>query len=293
MFKKYLLLLITGFIFGSQFLITKYALEGYTALEIGMFRNIFGMLALSFFTFFLPKKGDEAPISWFQYALIGFFEGALPCVLVPLGQEGVNSSIASVIISTMPIFVLLIAPFILKNEHYHWKDTFSVLLAFIGVFILVNPGWTNTWFKTVIPESAILLASMSWALSLILLKRLPHTSPFKMTRNILIAASIEIIIFWLIFGSPESLSFKPIPFLAATILGIGSSGFVYVSYILLIRLAGVNFASFSNYLVPVVGVILGSFFLQEQLTLHEGIGIALIIASLIFHSLVEYKLEKK
>jgi drug/metabolite transporter (DMT)-like permease len=290
MFQKYLLLIVTGIIFGSQFIITKYAIEGYTPLEVGVARVVFGMIALVLLApLFTSKQKQKHRIPWSTYALIGFLEGVLPCILVSWGQQHVRTGIAAVIISTMPIFAMLFGPIFIKKEKFHWGYIISILAGFIGVYILINPGVHGYRIGELSPELAILLASASWALSLVMIKKQPQISPFTLTRNILIAASIEIIPIWLIFGEPIQLHYSAIPLMNLILLGFLSSGLVYIFYILLIRLSGVNFAAFSNYLVPIVGGFIGIVFLKETFHLQEIIGFIIIVFALLFQTIYEYR----
>ena len=281
MLKKYIFLLLTGLIFGSQFLLTQHALKGFTPMEVGMIRIVFGAIAVALLVPFFAK-GDEKPqVTWGRYMLIGFLEATLPCVLVPWGQQGVESSIAGILICTMPIFTMLFGPFLIKSEKFHWVNIVSILAGFIGVVVLANPGAAaGNLVKEIIPELVILLASASWALSLVFIKKLPESSPFILTRNILFAGVIQIIPIWLIFGHPMQIHFEMIPTINALLLGVFASGIVYVFYVLLIRMAGVNFAAFSNYLVPIVAGVLGVAFLGEHFTKTEVIGFAIIMAGL-------------
>jgi len=291
--KKYLLLLITGIIFGSQFIITKYAIEGYTPLEVGVARVVFGMIALVLFAPLFTRQKQKLSIPWYSYALIGFLEGTLPCFLVSWGQQQVKTGIAAVIISTMPIFAMIFGPIFIKNEKFRWVYLVSIIAGFVGVCILINPGMQGYSMQGLLPEVAILVASASWALSLVFIKRLPSINPFILTRNILIAASIEIIPIWLVFGEPIQLHFALIPLVNAILLGVLSSGLVYIFYVLLIRLSGVNFAAFSNYLVPIVGGFIGIVFLKEKVTTQEIIGFIIIVFALLFLTFYEHRTATK
>ncbi len=284
MIRKYLFLLITGFIFGSQFLFTRYALAAYSPLDIGMIRIIIGMLAVSFLALFFTEHNPNIHIKWYHYALIGFLEGTLPCVLVPWGQQYMQTSVTSILISIMPIFSMVLGPLFISSEKYNAIDIGSILIGFIGVSIIINPSSSHNWEQGILPELAILLASASWALSLVLIKKLPKAEPVKLTRNILIAASIEIIPIWLWLGQPTHFHIVFVPFLYALMLGIFTSGIVYIFYVLLIRLSGVNFAAFSNYLVPIVGIILGIIFLNEKLTFNEIIGCIIVAIALLIQT---------
>ncbi len=291
MFKKYFLLILTGFIFGSQFLFTKFALQGYSALGIGMIRVVLGTLVVALLTPIFSNK-ERLTIKWFHYAIIGFLEGALPCVLVPWGQQYVQSSIAAILISTMPIFAMFLGPVFIKNSKISLLDTLCIITGFIGVVILINPTAGTNWLDKLLPELAILLAAVSWALSLVLIKKLPEVSPVKLTRNILYAASIEIIFIWLVVSHPTAIHIAWIPLLCAVILGVFSSGIVYIFYVLLIQSSGVNFASFSNYLVPIVGILFGVLLLNNKFNLHEIIGCGVIASALIIQTYKDLRKKK-
>jgi drug/metabolite transporter (DMT)-like permease len=293
--KQYIFLLLTGIIFGSQFIITHFAIEGFTPLEVGMGRIIFGALTLTLLVpFVTEKKTKSLHVKWQMYAIIGFLEGTLPCVLVPWGQQHVKSAIAAVIISTMPLFAMLFGTLLIKTERFHWLKALSILAGFIGVYILMNPGASSAGLLSDLgPELSILLASMSWALSLVFIKKLPQTSPFVLTRNILWAASIQIIPIWILFGHPSQIHFAITPFLDVLFLGVFTSGVVYIFYVLLIRSSGVNFAAFSNYLVPVVGAILGVVFLNEHFSAHEIVGFLIVIVGLLLQTFYNFGLFQK
>lgn len=290
--KKFIFLLLTGLIFGSQFLVTKIALTTYSPLAIGLMRVLFGMITVAILVPFLSKEPHNQSIRWYHYAVIGLLEGTLPCVLVPWGQQQVASGIAAVIISTMPIFAMLFGPLLVRSEQFHWINLVSILAGFIGVCVLVNPRSDGYLFMKLIPELSIVLASASWALSLVLIKCLPHECPFVMTRNILLASTIEIVPILLIFGHSSDMQFALVPFISALLLRILGSGVVYIFYVLLIRLAGVNFAAFSNYLVPIVGGLIGVSFLRETFSLHQFVGFIIIFVGLIIQSVYEHYKDK-
>ncbi|MFB6800944.1 EamA family transporter [Peribacillus butanolivorans] len=55
----------------------------------------------------------------------------------------------------------------------------------------------------------------------------------------------------------------------------------YALFNRLIRQEGALFTSFSNYIVPVIGMILGFFFLHEALSIQQLIGMGVIMMSLV------------
>ena len=290
MLKKYIFLLLTGLIFGSQFVLVKIAERAYTPLDIGFMRVLFGVVAILILIPIFGGKEEKLNVSWMMYLWIGLLEGALPCVLVPWGQLYVPTGITGVIICTMPIFVMLFGPLLIKSERYSWLSTLSILVSFIGVVVLINPftgvdGLANDWG----PALLIVLASASWALSLVFIKRCPSHAPFKLTRNILIAAVLELFIVWLLFGHPTQFHITTIPLIAAFVLGFFASGVVYIFYVLLIRSSGVNFAAFSNYLVPIVAGVIAIIWLHERFDWMEVLGFMIIIVGLIIQTFRDFQ----
>ena len=187
MIKKYTFLLLTGLIFGAQFLLMDIAGKAYTPLDVGFMRVLFGALAVMLLIPIFARKEGKLKVSWWMYLWIGFLEGTLPCVLVPWGQIYVPTGIAGVIICTMPIFAMLFGPMLIKDEHYDWISSLSIVLSFIGVVVLINPfgaGAGASLIKEIGPELLILLASASWALSLVFIKKCPNHAPFKLTQTI-------------------------------------------------------------------------------------------------------------
>ena len=126
-------------------------------------------------------------------------------------------------------------------------------------------------------------------MSLAFIKKLPLANPFIVTRNILFAATIEIIPIWFIFGHPLDIHFTALSLISAIILGILPSGIAYIFYVYLIRSGGVAFASFSNYIVPIVGVGIGLLVLGETFEIYQIIGTIVIITALGAQSLKRKK----
>ncbi|WP_249662443.1 EamA family transporter, partial [Lysinibacillus fusiformis] len=78
-----------------------------------------------------------------------------------------------------------------------------------------------------------------------------------------------------ILDQPLRLSINGIQVVSIVILGIFHAGIVYMLYNLLIKSEGALLASFSNYIVPVVGVLLGYLILKEMLLIKHFIGICI------------------
>jgi drug/metabolite transporter (DMT)-like permease len=128
----------------------------------------------------------------------------------------------------------------------------------------------------------MILAAMSFGLSLIFMEKLNEGSSVIHMRNVLLIASALLIPMSLLFEQSFKLDIAQSQSIYLAILGIFHAGVVYALFNRLIRQEGALFTSYSNYIVPVIGMILGYFFLQEELSIHQLIGMGIIMMSLVF-----------
>jgi len=204
----------------------------------------------------------------------------LPLFLVVWGQQRVSSSVAAVLTGTVPFFTILLSALFIKGKGFDVNSTLSVLLGFLGVVELVAPGMQGNWLDNVAGDLAILTAAASFAGSLILLHKIPHGAPIRSMRNILLLASAPLLVLSLTLDAPWSLHWTLSDIASLLILGIFCSGLVYMLYTILIHRAGSVFTSLTNYLVPLVGVLLGVVFLAEPFTVYNGLALVLIAMAL-------------
>jgi drug/metabolite transporter (DMT)-like permease len=279
---NYLLLLGIGVIWGSQFLFNKWAIDTFPPTTMAASRSLIGAITLSLCLF---KQRDQTFFQsfygpWSRYFIIGFTEAAIPFSLVAWGQEHIVSGIAAVLMGTIPIFTIILTKIFIPTERLGIGSWVSVIIGFIGIWVLTSPTSNGGLQNSTWAEFAILGAALSFSISMILINKLPTISPIATTRNILIAACIYLVPAALIIDQPWKIHISTTSLLSLFILGTMCGGIVYVMYVLLIMRAGVTFTSLNNYLVPVVGVIIGTVFLGEHIEWNVIVALVLIIISL-------------
>lgn len=289
--SRYALLLTISFIWGAQFVFNKAALESFSSILIAASRASIGMLTLSIILSFLkPKESiiENVPISFkliAQFFLIGLFEATIPFYLVAWGQHYVSSAVAALLIGTIPIMVIILLTF-LRYEKITLFHIISVILGFLGVVILFSDGSQQIDLRLhILGELAVLGGAFSFAASLILIKKLPPMNYIRAARNILFWSSIQMLPF--LFVSTNFMEKNPgiLAFSSILVLGVFCAGLVYVLYIRLIVQAGAAFASFTNYLVPLLGIILGVCFFKEELHWNMIISMLLILSALLINEI--------
>ncbi|MGY3185790.1 DMT family transporter [Lysinibacillus sp. TE18511] len=276
--RKYILLLLISCIWGSQFFFVALVTSEVGAVTLSLLKAIIGALCLTCISLFLKRENSSTDIK--LYVGIAFFEVVLPFILIAQGQKYVSSSIASMLIATVPIITLVLYVIFFKKNVSQFQFV-GILLGFLGLIILSWPTQAMNGSGTLLGNVLLLLAAISFALSLILMEKLDDGSPVVHMRNVLWIATIILLPLAFIFERPLLLDINGLQTASIVILGIFHAGIVYMLYNLLIQKEGALFASFSNYIVPVVGVLLGYFILNESLSLQHITGIFIVLCALL------------
>ncbi|MDM5358491.1 DMT family transporter [Peribacillus sp. RS7] len=281
--NKYLLLLVISCIWGSQFFFIALVIDNVGVITLSAIKACIGGICLLFIGFFLSKEERRVNRSYYKwYIIIAVFEVVLPFVFIAQGQKTVPSSIASMLIGMVPVFTILFLITFYKRKSTMPEIT-SILFGFAGIVFLSWPtqGFHDL-FTSIQGNILLILAAMSFGLSLIIMEKLNEGSSVIHMRNVLLIASAFLIPMSLLFEQSFKLDLERSQSIYLAILGIFHAGVVYALFNRLIRQEGALFTSFSNYIVPVIGMILGFFFLHEALSIHQMIGMGIIMMSLVF-----------
>lgn len=283
---KYVLLFLVGTLWGSQYIFIKTALEDLDPLDISFLRTALAAAVMAVACLIFHRKSIRTPGSengrsqWWLIAIIGIMETGLPALLIAYGQLEIESSVAAILLGTTPIFTIVFACFLLKQESPRIGLILGVLVGFAGLLLLFGLRARTEASLDPISGGLILIAAVSFAISIVLLNRVRDIKPLPLSRDLLIWASVSLLPAWLIWGNPTSLTMTWSSGLSIVFLATLGGGAVFLIYIQLIRISGPTFASLSNYLVPLVGIILGISAGNEQLEFTDLIATLVILAGL-------------
>ena len=128
---NWILLLVLSAIWGGAFTLNKYSLEVYTPEMIVAGRLIIGALLLVIIL--LIKRGSITIKSedWKYYSFMSIVGIVAPFLLISYGQIDIDSSLAGILMATMPISTLLLSHIFLDDEFLTKKNvTFLVACLF-------------------------------------------------------------------------------------------------------------------------------------------------------------------
>lgn len=276
----YLLLLGVGLIWGGQFLVNAQVLGSLPPVTVAAGRVLIGALTLSLLSCRTHKRAPAAKghSQTALFVLIAVFEAVLPLFLVVWGQQHVASGETAVIVGSVPIITLILSLFV-NPSNFNRRSALSVVLGFAGIVVLINPGASPGESK-LLHELAIVAGAVSFAISLLLLEKIPHGDPVRSARTILWTAAIFLTPAALVLDKPWLLTWSTDSVVALLMLGVVGSGMAYVMYAALTQRNGSVFASLSSFIVPLVGVLLGLAFCNEHFGYKQAIALVLIVGAL-------------
>ncbi len=285
----YILLVSIGVLWGAQFTLNELAIHDFSPLAIAAGRVLIGFVTLSVVVMLMPKSTPAQPDRadrdagrqpWGLYCGIAVAEAILPCFLIPWGQQHVDSSIAAILIATVPLFVLVLAPLFVREERWSVIGAVSVLIGFAGVVVLLAPNITGSWLADVVGELAILGGALAYALSLIMMRHLAGVSPVLAMRNIFMIAAVPLVAATFVIDPLPSTTVDRTSILALLALGVFCGGFAYALFLYSVTRTGPTFTSLVGYLVTLFGVLFGIIFLGDMLQANDFIALGLIVAAL-------------
>lgn len=274
--------LLLGSIWGSSFLWIKIALDELGPFTLVGFRLLFGALGmLVVFLIQRPAFPKDRRV-WAQLVLMGVTNTALPFVLISWGELAIDSSVASILNSTTPLFTLIIAHFFLSDERMTIPRALGLLLGFAGILLLFSRDVGLDGFRTgLMGQAAVLTAAISYAASSVFARRAFRGVPLLAQASIpLFAADLMIWGGAFALESPLAIPQLPITWLAVAWLGLLGSCVAYLLYFYLINNVGSTRSTLVTYMFPVIGVALGVLFLGERLDVRLVIGALMVVAGI-------------
>ena len=280
-FKVYVALIISMIIWGLSFIWYKQAYVSFLPATVIVFRLFISspLLLLSAFMLRRLKWPDKKDIKYFL--LLAFFEPFLYFVGESYGMLYVSSTLASILIATIPIITPLAGYFFFK-ERLKINNYFGMFLSFIGVVLVVyvegrlgEAQWSGIFL--------ILLAVFSTVGYTSILKKI--SEKYNALSILWLQNLIGGIYFLPLFLFTElkniawdTLSFND--FIPILYLAIFASSLAFLFFIQGNRKLGMTRAVVFVNFIPIVTAIFAVYILHEKLPWLKGIGILVTILGL-------------
>ena len=282
--KKWIYLIILSIIWGSSFILIKKALIGLTPAQLGSLRIIFSSIIIFAFAWNTLKIISKKEWKWI---IISAFLGSFfPAFLFAFAETEIDSSIASVLNSLVPLNTVIIGAIVFKIASSK-KQIIGVIVGFIGTYLLIDRGIQLNPDQNYLYSGLIILCSFLYGFNVNIIKKYLNDVP-----AVTIAAGhfsvifIPAIIIFLLSGFNSDQIHDPNTMRSigyVLILSIFGTALAKVLFNKLVQMSTAVFASSVTYSLLIVslfwGILDGELFSLNQLMATMLIVLGVLLSS--------------
>ncbi|MEA3512112.1 MAG: DMT family transporter [Campylobacterota bacterium] len=277
----YVLLILCVLFWSGNFVLGRFVSEDITPFELAFFRWLFVLLMVSPILFYSYKKIFKVLKNNFKIIFVLSILGISSFnTLLYIGLKETTATNALIINSSVPILILLLSFFILK-QNINIKQIIGIVISTIGVLYLILQGNFSKILSLEFNSGDlwIITSSFTWALYSVLVRFKPEElNDFEFLSTIVFIGFIILAPIYLYQG--YSLSYE------INLIKENYLVFIYVSFFTSIlsyyfwhqgiKIIGASKTGQFAHLMPLFGAFLAYIFLDESLKFYHIIGMILI-----------------
>jgi len=272
-------LTLLSLLWGGSFFFVAIALRGLPTLTVVWARVALGA---AFLALALRATGTRWPREravWGALIGMGVLNNVIPFTLFVLAQGRITGSMAAILNATTPLWGVVLAHLLTRDEKITPAKAAGLTLGFAGVVVMmggVAPG--DVWASI-----ACLAAAFSYGLAGIWGRRFRGlgVAPLATAFGQVLCSTVLLAPVWLWLDRPWAL---PAPGwdVVAAVAGLAalSTALAYLIYFRLLASAGATNLLLVTFLIPVSATLLGVVFLGDAVAVQHLAGFALIAAGL-------------
>lgn len=270
----------------------KVVYEAYGPLTTVLFRLLISSGLLLLFTFATRKLQKIQPGDLKLFLLLAFFEPFLYFMGESYGLKYVSSTVAAVIVATIPLFSPIAAWYFYK-EKLSRTNLYGLIITFLGVSLVV----LDTSFSFTASPLGVSLEFLAVAGAIgyaSVLKGISHRyNTFTIITYQNLIGALYFLPVWLGFEMNDFMQvpFNPKAFKAIIQLAIFASTFAFILFTYSVRNLGINKSNIFINVIPVFVAVIAFIVLGDQLNFHQMVGIAIVISGL-FLAQINWKRKK-
>ena len=280
--REWGLLIALSLVWGGSFFFVEVALDDIPPLTLVLGRV--GLAALCLWLFLavsgrLPRLDLKLCGA---FLVMGALNNALPFTLIVWGQVHIASALASILNAATPVFTVLLAHLLTRDERLTPAKALGVAAGFAGVVVMIGRGALSGLGAAVLAQLAVLGATVSYAFAGIYGRRFRGLPSEVTAAGQLGASTLLIAPLALFIDRPWELAMPTTTSWGALIaLAVLSTALAYLLYFRILRTAGATNLLLVTFLVPVSAILLGVGILDERLGPGQIAGMLLITLGLL------------
>ncbi len=201
---------------------------------------------------------------WLHFVFIGAFGNVVPFFLISWGEIYVDSGLAAVMMGIAPVLTVLLAHILFEDERLNFSSLLGANLGVVGLIILVGIDVLSGIGKHPGGQLAILGAATCYAMTTLYVRKFVRLPAPIMATGSTIVGLFLIFPIALILEKPFTQDLPDLHSLYAMIyLGLFSTALANLIYFYLIPRIGAGKMSLINFVVPILGALIGIVWLEE------------------------------
>ncbi|HEV7603975.1 MAG TPA: DMT family transporter, partial [Candidatus Limnocylindrales bacterium] len=267
-----------GLMWGSSYLFIKLAVDDFGTLTLVALRLTVGAILLWSVVRIAHQPLPRERRVYGHLLVMAIINITIPFLLITWAEQSVDSSLAAILTSPVPLFAIVLSSLFLADEPMRVNGLAGLVVGFVGVIIVTSRGLTAAG-SSLTGEIALLGAAFSYACGAVYSRRnvrglapmIPAT--FQVTFAAILTGTLAIL-----FEHPWTARPDGQAIFSILWLGIFGSGLAYLFVFRLFAHWGATRTTLVAYLLPPVGIVLGFLVLQEPVDARLILGTGLIIA---------------
>jgi drug/metabolite transporter (DMT)-like permease len=279
--REWAMLVTLSVLWGGSFFFAEIALESLPPLTIVTLRVGLAAITLWLVVLALKLPIPNSPPIWIAFLTMGLLNNVLPFSLIVWGQSQISSGLAAILNATAPLFGVIVAGILLRDESATPLKITGVVVGFAGVIVMMDLSSIAT--SSLLAQLAILAAALSYACASVYGRRFKATglNPILVAAGQVTGSTLLLLPIALWVDGNDHYANVPSQVWAAIIsLAVFSTAAAYILYFKLLASAGATNILLVTLLVPVSAILLGWLFLEESLQTPHIIGMAMIALGL-------------
>lgn len=270
--------LALGLVWGCSFIFIELGLVFLSPFGVTFVRCALGAITLLIFAKARKVELPKGKAIWKKLWVVAMLLNVVPGVLFAFAQQYITSALAGIINATTPLMTLIFMLLIFREEKIKREQVYGLLIGALGVMTVMGV-WKELGGNQLIGIIALLIAVSCYGASYPYSTR--NVIPLGLkpealaTCQLLMAAVTLLPLF--IFDGFSSNNYESRSIFAMLCLGIFGSGFAYIWNFSVTAAAGSAIGSTVTYITPVVAVIVGWLYLNEEIVWHEPVGALVVI----------------
>ncbi|MDD3740845.1 MAG: DMT family transporter [Bacteroidales bacterium] len=282
----YPLLIISMILWGTSFVWSKIALQHYNSFTIVFLRLLISSIILIPVLAITKKFCFPDKKHWLLFMLLAMFEPFLYFIGETTGLSYVDPSMASVIISIIPLFTPFVAFYFLK-ERITVLNVLGIIISISGIMFLMF-GKNMSLQVSVIGLALLSLAIVAANGYSVMIKKIPDKYSIL---NIIFWQNVFGMIYFIpllaIFSKEDIIQtgFVPEAFRAIFYLGFFASTLAFLFYMYALKFMPITKVNVFTNIIPIFTIIISYLFLGEEIGAKKITGILIVISGVVLSQL--------